>query len=249
MRTYYTTFSFERMLDALESEGIRFKEGVKGRVFFRLPGFPEVCVEFCRGGVLMLKGSSGLEDLSDDRLIAELFKVQCKRFPSTSFVSYKLSSVHASRKWLRSVLAECIEVLTGAEFGSRNKLDVTSVLRLLTSKGRLVKNEAEAFRCRRLQQYFKLLLRGRKDSAFTPLPVEDVFRVDDKHLWIVLNPKKRGNATLKDYYNTVYLFNPQIPRIKPPDLLESPGPDGYFPVVILERQDPAIEDELFKNKH
>jgi hypothetical protein len=45
-RTYHTTFDFEHVLDSLEKEGLNFRESVKGRIFFRVPGLTAHVLSF-----------------------------------------------------------------------------------------------------------------------------------------------------------------------------------------------------------
>jgi hypothetical protein len=217
-RTYYTTFSYEMMLDALREEGIDFKEGEKGRIFFRLAHFPQTLIELCRGGTLMLKGSFDF-DLQDDRLIAELFKIQCKHFPPPIVISYKLSSFHASRRWLKATLARCIEILTNETYSVRNEFAdrILENLWLLANKGKSAKDQLEdeivEFKRRRLQQSLKLLLTGGKETEFTPFPFSDVIGFG-KYCMAFLDPTLKSNITTRGAQEITYLFSPRSPDVK-----------------------------------
>jgi|YelNatPaOPRAMG01_1025707.scaffolds.fasta_scaffold494943_1 hypothetical protein len=96
----------------------------------------------------MLKGGPCLHDgLHDDRIISRLFKLQCKHFPSIIAASYKLSSVHASRRWLRDILTECIQILLNKKYAELDESasEVMQNLYFLADKKKLteesVKNE------------------------------------------------------------------------------------------------------------
>lgn len=252
-RTYHTTFNFESMIAALEKEGIDYKEGVKGRIFFKIPRFDQTCIEFCRGGKLMLKGGPCLQDgLYDDRIISKLFKVQCQYSPSTIATSYKLSSVHASRRWLRDILAECVEILANkkyAEVGEAAKEVMHNVWFLADIEKTLKKNpqdEVAIYRLMRLQRFFRLLLTSQKDIEFTPFKFVDAFQINDEHIMAPLDPKT--NFTLKGCQGTTYLFNARTPEIKPPGLVRSikPIPTGCYVAFVFYRQTRGIEEKIFE---
>jgi hypothetical protein len=252
-RTYNTTFKFEHIIDILEKEKIDFKESVKGRIFFRIPNFEQTCIEFCRGGKLMLKGGPCLQDgLHDDRIISRLFKLQCKHFPSTIAASYKLSSVHASRKWFRDILSECVEILANKKYTETDKItnEVMQNIYFLADtkkrKGKKLEDDAVSFKLIRLQHFFRLLLTGEKDTEFTPFKFVDAFKISDEHVMAVLDPKT--DLTKKECQGIAYLFNARTPEIKPPGLVKSINsiPDGWYTTLVFYRQPHGIEEKLLK---
>jgi hypothetical protein len=218
-RTYYTTLSFEQIHGALEQEEMKFMEGVKGRIFFRLPDFPDTCVELCRGGALMLKGAFDLEAIQDDYIIAKLFDLQCKHFASTTSASYKLTSVHPSRRWLRETLAECIKTLIEENLPD-HKDNATQTIKKLTSnlsreklREKSLTDEITHFKIKRLQRFLSLLLTSQKDAKFTPLVFEDVFWGDEKkkNCLAIIDPQAQHSFNPQAASNTMYFFNPQMP--------------------------------------
>lgn len=254
-RTYHTTFNFETLVNGLEKDEIDFKEGVKGRIFFRIPSFDQTCIEFCRGGKLMLKGGPSLHDgLYDDRIITRLFKIQCKHSPSTIAASYKLSSVHASRRWYRDILAQCIDILTNkkyAQFDETANEVMQNIWFLADIKETMKKNpqdEVALFKLMRLHRFFTLLLTGGKDQEFTPLTFVDVFQIDEKHVAAVVDPKTSSHLTKKGCQGIYYLFNARPAEIKPPGLIPSlkPIPNGWYVALVFCRQPHCVEEKIFR---
>jgi len=253
-RTYHTTFNFKTVIDALDKQGIDYKEGVKGRIFFRLPTLDQTCIEFCRGGKLMLKGSHNLKDvLHDDRIITTLFKIQSEHFPNIIAASYKLSSVQASRRWLRKILAQCVKALMNKSYTANDETtdEVMKNIWFLANKDKPATNPEDEiinYKTNVLLRYFHLLLTGRKDTQFTPLQFLDAFQIDNNHIMAVLDPKTGNNLTPQGAYNTIYLFNAPPAEIKPPGLIKSnkPLPNGWYVLLVFVRQSPSIEKELFQ---
>lgn len=213
MRTYYTTFCYEMMLDALKAGGIDFKEGEKGRIFFRMPNYPQTLVELCRGGALMLKGAFSF-DLQDDHLIADLFKIQTKDIPPPMILAYKLSSFHASRRWLKVALSECFDILTEERHNPYDQHGCAAVFRnawpLLRRKATFRRNrpksEMEQIRQRRFWEYLNLLLTGQKETAFTPFSFYDAFYCGKLHM-VMLDPEMNRHITLNGGRNITYMFH------------------------------------------
>jgi hypothetical protein len=199
VRVYHTNFSFESMLDALEREGIRFKEGVKGRIFFRIPEFSQTLIEFCRGGKLMLKGHDVLRQdfgLQDDYIMAELTKIQDRHF-RTLVNCYKLSSVNASKAWLRSALAYWMDNIMPEGFKLNHKFadSIGRNLWLLANENEeLMESDRERekieFKIRQVKRFFELLLTGERDTEFTPLSFDEIWLMDTGEMAAILNPEQ-----------------------------------------------------------
>ena len=202
----------------------------------------------------MLKGSHNLKDcLHDDRIITRLFNIQCEHFPSITAASYKLSSVQASRRWLRNVLAECIKTLTNKTYATNDETtrEVMRNIWFLANQEKLKNNPEDEiinFKTTVLLRYFNLLLTGRKDTEFTPLQFLDAFQIDNKHVMAILDSQTRSHLTLQGAYNTIYLFNAKPANIKPPGLIKSNKliPNGWYVALLFIRQSPSIEEELFQ---
>lgn len=201
----------------------------------------------------MLKGGPCLQDgLYDDRTISRLFKLQCKHFPSTIATSYKLSSVHASRKWFRDIQAECIEILANKKYADIDKTtnEVMQNIYFLADtkkrKGKKLEDDAVSFKLIRLQHFFRLLLTGEKDAEFTPLKFVDAFKISDKYVMAVLDPKT--DLTKIQYQGIAYLFNARTPEIKPPGLVKPINsiPDGWYTTLVFYRRTHGIEEKILE---
>jgi hypothetical protein len=129
-------------------------------------------------------------------------------------VSYKLSSFHASRRWLKAVLAKCIEALTDKNYGVQDQFTdkVMHNLWLIANKEKFRKDrfedEVAEFKRRRLQHSLKLLLTGKKEMEFTPLQFEDVISFG-KHCLAIPKPKLNSYITPQSAQEIIYFFNPR----------------------------------------
>lgn len=170
IRTYRTTFQKDMVETALEKEGINVTYG-RGRIYFRLPAFPDTCLELLNGGTLMLKGPFRMDPQREYDAIWALWSLERKYFPEIRNLIYKLASVQVRGPWLRKILIKLIEEITGASLGPSEDDDFSNsfVRRLIDYMDpglspRFEKKPGYEFERDHFEQFLKLALSAEKDT-------------------------------------------------------------------------------------
>jgi hypothetical protein len=182
VRTYRTTFQYKLILTALERERISTNEG-KGRIFFRLPRFPDTCVELLNSGTMMLKGPFPL-DLKDYDIIWALWGLERKYFPEVIDLIYRLASVQVRGPWLRKILAKLISEIAAWDVADDDDFSNAFVRNLMDYSDTSVKPGSDKtpdyydFARTYFQQVLRLALSAQKDTR----PLSSMFHRDEEGL-------------------------------------------------------------------